>query len=90
MTQQPTGALLTFLVEKDQHIVRLNLKDKQGDEIALHAQNGDMYTAINKLADQLDKYLRRRKDKRIKGRVISKEVKAEMLTVAETEEEVTA
>ncbi len=79
LTQQPTGGLLTFVVEKDQHIVKLNLKDKTGDEIALHSQNGDMYSAINKLADQVEKYLRRKKEKRIKGRVISKEIKTDML-----------
>lgn len=80
LTEQPTGGLLTFVVEKDQHKVRLNLKDKRGDEIALHAENDDMYGAINKLAGQVDKYLRRKKDKRIKGRFIDKEEKVDILT----------
>jgi len=79
LAQRPIGGLLTFIVEKDQHIVKLNLKDKTGEEIALHAQNGDMYSAINKLADQVEKYLRRKKEKRIRGRIISKEEKSEML-----------
>ena len=41
-----------------------------------------MYAAINKLADQLDKLLRRKKDKRIRGRVIDKETKLEKFTPA--------
>ncbi|SMF05560.1 HPF/RaiA family ribosome-associated protein [Pseudobacteriovorax antillogorgiicola] len=68
LTQGPTGGNLTFLVNKEDQIVKLRLKDKKGDEIALHAAAQDMYVAINKLANQLDKYLRRRKDKRLKGR----------------------
>ena len=58
-------------LEKSKQIVKLNLKDKRGDEIALHADDKDMYTAINKLALQLDRYLSRRKNKRIKKRFIS-------------------
>ena len=68
MTQGPTGGEITFLVDKEEQIVKLKLKDKTGDEIALHAAADDMYTAINKLAHQLDKFLRRRKDKRLRGR----------------------
>ncbi|NRA65471.1 MAG: ribosome-associated translation inhibitor RaiA [Pseudobacteriovorax sp.] len=82
LSQSPTSVHVTFLVEKDQHIVKLSLQESGTDDVALQSQNGDMYAAINKLADQLDKLLRRKKDKRIRGRVIDKETKLEKFTPA--------
>ena len=63
---------MTFLVQRDDQIVKLKLKDKVGGEIALHAAATDMYTAINKLGHQLDKFLRRRKDRRLRNRTRDK------------------
>lgn len=72
LTQGPTGVDVTFLIEGENHQVRLRLKDKWGDEVALTAAAEDMYTAVNKMANQLDKYLRRRKDKKLRHRVRDK------------------
>lgn len=68
LAQGPVGGDLTFLVGKEEQVVKLNLKDKQGRIIAMRAAAKDMYGAVNKLANQLDKHLRRRKNKRIRHR----------------------
>ena len=84
LAQGPTGGLLTFLVERDAQIVRLRMKDRQGEEIALQASAQDMYAAIAKLAHQLDKYLRRRKDRRLRGRFRAKPDHLQLMETLET------
>ena len=68
LSQNPIDAHLRFEVDKAKHMVRLSLKESGSEEIALHGENGDMHAAVLKLAEQLDKLLRRRKDKKIKSR----------------------
>lgn len=68
LTNGPTAADLTFLVEKGDQIVKLRLKPKQGKIITLQAITEDMYTSVNKLAGQLDEFLKRRKGRKLKGR----------------------
>ena len=71
LSQKPTDVHLTFEVDKGKHIVKLLLKEQGFDDVALSGENGEMHAAVLKLAEQLDKFLRRRKDKKIKSRQVT-------------------
>lgn len=63
LAEGPVSGQVTFLVDKDQHIVRLALKDKKGERLVITEAADNMYQAIHRAAKQIGRQLRRKKGK---------------------------
>jgi len=68
LAESPVSGQVTFLVEKGQNIVRLALKDKKGERLVVTEAADNMYHAINRVAAQIDRRLRRRKGRQLTQR----------------------
>ena len=63
LAKGPIYADLTFIVEKGKHRASLVVKDKVGKPIQLEHQSDNMYEAVARLGQRLERLLRKRKTK---------------------------
>ena len=68
LAKGPIYGNLTFLVENGKHRAKLLLKDRSGTPIKLERQADNMYEAVARLGDILERLLRRRKTRNISAR----------------------
>ena len=64
----PIHGKLTFLVEHGKHIVKLRYKDRRGKPILLEREADNMYEAVNRMGDMLERVLRKRKNRKLAAR----------------------
>jgi ribosomal subunit interface protein len=68
LAKEPIHLQATFDFEHDQPKVTVVLKDQDEESLAVSDTGEDMYQVVNKVAAQIDRRLRKRKEKRLARR----------------------